>query len=85
MDLFFLGVIFFIASAAIGRFSPIYIVVGSLFLFGLKRPGPPLSAPRARKISTKKSRAARFSPMEGLAAIRQHSRTPPFFDRPKKH
>ena len=38
----------------------------------------------ARKISTRKSRAARFSPMEGLAAIRQHSRTPPFSGRPKK-
>ena len=37
----------------------------------------------ARKISTRKSRAARFSPMEGLAAIRQHSRTPPFSGRPK--
>ena len=38
----------------------------------------------ARTISTRKSRAARFSPMEGLAAIRQHSRTPPFSGRPKK-
>ena len=33
MDFFFLAVIFFVASAAIGRFFPIYIVVGSLFLF----------------------------------------------------
>ena len=39
----------------------------------------------ARKISTRKSRAARFSPMEGLAAIRQHSRTPPFSGRPKNN
>ena len=38
----------------------------------------------ALKISTRKSRAARFSPMEGLAAIRQHSRTPPFSGRPQK-
>ena len=33
MDLFFLAVIFFVASAAIGCFFPIYIVVGNLFLF----------------------------------------------------
>ena len=33
MDFFFLAVIFFVASAATGRFSPIYIVVGSLSLF----------------------------------------------------
>ena len=38
----------------------------------------------ARKISTRKSRKARFSPMEGLAAIRQHSRRPPFSGRTKK-
>ena len=38
----------------------------------------------ARKISTGKSRAARFSPMEGHATVRQHSRTPPFSGRPKK-
>ena len=38
----------------------------------------------APKICTRKSRAASFSPMEGLAAIRQHSRTPPFSGRPKK-
>ena len=31
MDFFFLAVIFFVASAAIGRFF--YLVVGSLFLF----------------------------------------------------
>ena len=38
----------------------------------------------ARKISTRKSMAARFSPMEGPAAIPQHSRTPPFSGRRKK-
>ena len=32
--------------------------------------------PGPRKISKRKNRAARFSPMEGLAAIRQHTRTP---------
>ena len=37
-----------------------------------------------RKISTRKSRTARFSRMEGLAAIWQHSRTAPFSGRPKK-
>ena len=37
-----------------------------------------------RKISTRKSSAARFSPMEGLGAIQQHSRMPPFSGRPKK-
>ena len=37
-----------------------------------------------RKISARKSRVARFTPMEGLAAIRQQSRTPPFSGRPKK-
>ena len=31
----------------------------------------------SRKISSRKNRAARFSPMEGLAAVRQHSLTPP--------
>ena len=30
----------------------------------------------SRKISSRKNRAARFSPMEGLAAVRKHSRTP---------
>ena len=38
----------------------------------------------ARKISSRKNRAARFSPMEGLAAIRQHSRTPPYAGRSQK-
>ena len=38
-----------------------------------------------RKISTRKSRAARLSPMEGLAAIRKHSWTPPFSGRPKNN
>ena len=38
----------------------------------------------AWKISTRKSRAARFGPMEDLAAIRQHSRTPPLSGTPKK-
>ena len=33
VDLFFLAVIFFVASTAIGRFFPIYIIVGNLFLF----------------------------------------------------
>ena len=33
MDFFFLAVIFFVASAAIGCIFPIYIVVGSLFFF----------------------------------------------------
>ena len=37
-----------------------------------------------RKICTRKSRAARFSPREGLAAIRKYSRTPPFSGRPKE-
>ena len=32
--------------------------------------------PGQRKISTRKSRAARLSPMEGRAAIRQHTMTP---------
>ena len=51
---------------------------------GLSSPGVPAEvavSPEpsgAWKISARKSRAARFSPMEGLAAIRQHSRTPPF-------
>ena len=38
----------------------------------------------ARKISSRKNREARFSPMEGLAAIRQHSRTPPYAGRSQK-
>ena len=37
-----------------------------------------------RKISSRKNRAARFSPMEGLAVVRQHSRTPPFSGRSRK-
>ena len=37
-----------------------------------------------RKISTRKNRAARFSPMEGLAAIRQHTRTPLYSGRSSK-
>ena len=38
----------------------------------------------SRKISSRKNRAARFSPMEGLAAVRKHSRTPPFSGRSQK-
>ena len=36
------------------------------------------------KISSRKKRAARFCPMEGLAAVRKHSRTPPFSGRSQK-
>ena len=38
----------------------------------------------SRKISSRKNRAARFSPMEGLAAVRKHSRTSPFSGRSQK-
>ena len=40
--------------------------------------------PKPRKISTRKNRAARFSPVEGLAAIRQHTRTPLYSGRSSK-
>ena len=40
--------------------------------------------PGPRKISTRKNRLARFSPMEGLAAIRQHTRTPLYSGRSSK-
>ena len=48
-------------------------------VFSFSREGEVAVSPEpsgAQKISTRKSRAARFSPMEGLAAIRQHSWTP---------
>ena len=38
----------------------------------------------SRKISSRKNRATRFSPMEGFAAVRKHSRTPPFSGRSQK-
>ena len=38
----------------------------------------------SRKLSSRKNRAARFSPMEGLAAVRKHSRTPSFSGRSQK-
>ena len=37
-----------------------------------------------RKASSRKKRAARFNPMEGMAAVRQHSRTPLFSGRSQK-
>ena len=40
--------------------------------------------PGPTKVSTRKNRAARFSPMEGLAAIRQHTRTPLYSGRSSK-
>ena len=40
--------------------------------------------PGPRKISTRKNRAARFSPMEGVAATRQHTTTPLYSGRSSK-
>ena len=37
-----------------------------------------------RKASSRKKRAARFNPMEGMAAVRQHSRTPLFSGHSQK-
>ena len=37
-----------------------------------------------RKASFRKKRTARFNPMEGMAAVRQHSRTPLFSGRSQK-
>ena len=38
----------------------------------------------ARKASFRKLRAARFNPLEGMEAVRQHSRTPLFSGRSQK-